>query len=211
MMADELFWRRAAVSGSALIYWGGVMVQARRIRRQIGRSPNMKPRGLKENLLWAGWLLVIASWIVQPVLIRSGDSSAGLKFMPTLLNGPGFLVGLVLTAAGYAGTLWCYAAMGSAWRIGVNPDEKNSLVTRGPYGFIRHPIYSFQIVMLAGGICLLPTAASVAILAVHFICVMTKATDEEAYLLTVHGENYRDYIGRTGRLFPRSVRSVAAQ
>ena len=211
MMAEELFWRRAVVCGSALIYWGGVMIQARRIRRQIGRSPNMKPRGLKESLLWAGWLAVIAGWIVQPLLIRSGNSPAGLRFIPALVNGPGFLVGLVLTAAGYAGTLWCYTAMGSAWRIGVNLDEKNSLVTGGPYGLIRHPIYSFQIVMLAGGICLLPTLASMVILIIHFACVVVKATDEEAYLLTVHGEKYRDYIARTGRLLPTGDRSVAAK
>ncbi|MBC8002708.1 MAG: isoprenylcysteine carboxylmethyltransferase family protein [Opitutaceae bacterium] len=209
MMADELFWRRAVVCGSALIYWGGVMVQARRVRRKIGRSPNMKPRGLKESLLWIGWLMVIASWIGQPMLVGSTDASAGLRFIPSLYHNAGFVAGLVLTAAGYAGTLWCYAAMGSAWRIGVNRQEKNSLITRGPYGFIRHPIYSFQIVMLAGGICLLPTIASIVILAVHVGCVLIKAVDEESYLLTVHGKEYRDYMSRTGRLIPRSIRSAA--
>ena len=209
MIADELFWRRAVVCGFALIYWGGVMVQARRVRRKIGRSPNMKPRGLKESLLWIGWLLVIACWIVQPLLVRSANAPAGLRFIPNLLNGPGFLIGLLLTAAGYAGTLWCYAAMGSAWRIGVNREEKNSLVTRGPYGFIRHPIYSFQIVMLAGGICLLPTIASIVILVVHLGCTLIKAMDEEAYLLAVHGQEYRDYMTRTGRLIPRNIRSAA--
>lgn len=202
MTAEELFWRRAVVCGSALIYWGGVMVQARRVRRQIGRSPNMKPRGPKENLLWAGWLLVIAGWLLQPLFIRSADSPAGMRFIPDLLNGLGFATGLSLTAVGYAGTLWCYAAMGSAWRIGVNHQEKNSLITRGPYGFVRHPIYSFQIVMLTGGICLLPTLLSITILVVHLVCVVIKAVDEESYLLTVHGNEYRDYIKRTGRLIP---------
>ena len=83
MIADELFWRRAVVCGFALIYWGGVMVQARRVRRKIGRSPNMKPRGVKESLLWIGWLLVIACWIVQPLLIRSASVPAGLRFIPS--------------------------------------------------------------------------------------------------------------------------------
>lgn len=205
MTGDELLLRRAVVCGSALIYWGGVMIQAQRIRRQIGRSPNLKPQGKKEKVLWTGWLLVIASWFVQPLLIRTEDAPVVTKFIPALYNRPIFLVGLGLILAGYAGTLWCYAAMGSAWRIGVNRDEKNSLVTGGPYAFVRHPIYSCQVVMLLGCICLLPTLASIVILAVHFICVTIKARDEEAYLLGVHGESYRAYMNQTGRLFPHRL------
>ena len=57
--------------------------------------------------------------------------------------------------------------------------------------------------MLAGALLLLPTAVSALTLAVHLLCVLTKAVDEEKYLLTVHGETYRAYLARTGRLFPK--------
>src|SRR5206468_2501414 len=43
MSSDELLLRRAIVFVSAFVYWVGVAVQARRIRRQIGRSPNVRP------------------------------------------------------------------------------------------------------------------------------------------------------------------------
>jgi len=36
-----------------------------------------------------------------------------------------------------------YAAMGNAGRIGVNAQEKTTLVERGPYRVIRHPINAF--------------------------------------------------------------------
>src|SRR6188508_3223083 len=78
-------------------------------------------------------------------------------------------LGIVLTVVGYACTLWCYAAMGNAWRICVNPKEKNQLVTSGPYRRMRHPIYSFQIVMLIGALLLLPTVFTALILAVHVV------------------------------------------
>lgn len=121
---------------------------------------------------------------------------------------PGFhpafvILGIALMVAGYLGTLWCYSAMGDAWRIGVNRTEKNSLITTGPYHRMRHPIYSFQVLMLLAAALLLPTAISLAILLVHLICVWIKATDEEAYLRTVHRSTYDDYIASTGRLFPR--------
>ena len=54
-----------------------------------------------------------------------------------------------------------------------------------------------------GAFCLLPTACSLALLAFHLTCVWLKAADEEAYLLTTHGEDYRAHIARTGRLFPK--------
>ena len=44
MTMDELFIRRAVVSAGALIYWGGVAIHARRIRKRIGKSANLKPR-----------------------------------------------------------------------------------------------------------------------------------------------------------------------
>jgi protein-S-isoprenylcysteine O-methyltransferase Ste14 len=209
MTIDDLFFRRAVVFASALVYWAGVLVQARRVRKQIGRSPNVKPRGPKEKLLWAGWFFVIVTWMAQPFLAGSNILSPALRIMPALLHPLGLVLGLVLTVAGYAGTLWCYAAMGDTWRIGVNRKEKTALVTRGPYRLVRHPIYLFQIVMLAGMSLLLPTPLFLIIFVVHLLCVVTKASDEESYLLTVHGKEYRDYLSRTGRLLPKILRRRA--
>ncbi|HXG46648.1 MAG TPA: isoprenylcysteine carboxylmethyltransferase family protein [Methylomirabilota bacterium] len=204
MPPDDLVWRQIIVSGSALVYWGGVLVQARRIRKRIGRSANLKPRGFREKALWFGWMLVIVGWVTQPLV-------AGREFIAPWLPGaallghmPGLLAGAALNAVGYAGTLWCYAAMGSAWRIGVNRREKNALVVTGPYRWVRHPIYGLQMVMLAGAVLLLPTVLALGILVLHYLCARIKALDEESYLLEVHGAAYRDYRRHTGRFFPRS-------
>ena len=194
-MTDDFILRRAVVSASGIIYWAGVFILARRIRKQIGKTPNLKPRGTKEKILWLAWLLVIATWIGQPLLVHNKD-------LPNI-SGSQLILGLALVVAGYAATLWCYAAMGNAWRIGVDQREKNPLITRGPYRTVRHPIYSFQIVMLAGALLLLPTPLSLVALAVHAICALIKGADEEKYLQTVHGEAYRAYLARTGRLFPK--------
>ena len=203
MTAEEPFLRKAVVFASALVYWGGVLLQARRVRRHIGRSPNLKPRGLKERLLWVGWFLVISAWLGQPFLIRGEGSSPLIRLEPSLLSPATLIAGLVLVLAGYACTHWCYVAMGNQWRIGINHKERNPLVTRGPYRRVRHPIYLFQVVMLAGVALLLPTVLSFAVLLVHLVCVWIKATDEEKYLLGIHGEEYRAYLDRTGRLLPK--------
>jgi len=191
------------VSASGLLYWGGVLIQARRVRRHIGRSPNLKPRGLKEKTLWFGWFLVILVWIGQPFLTGSRAAGFGLNLFAPLLHPVGLVLGLGLVVLGYAGTLWCYKAMGDTWRIGINAKEKTALVNRGPYRWVRHPIYLFQIVMLAGAALLLPTLVSFGILVFHYVCAQIKAADEERYLTGVHGDAYRDYLRRTGGLFPK--------
>lgn len=203
MPGDELFWRRAVVCAGALIYWGGVLLQGRRIRKRIGRSPNLKPRDARERILWAGWMLVIFLWIVQPLIANTTTNLPGLRHHPACLHPAGWLGGLALTVAGYAATLWCYVVMGNVWRIGINRQEKNQLVTAGPYRWIRHPIYAFQAVMLLGGVLLLPTLCSVVVVVLHLALVLIKAKDEEAYLLTVHGDAYRAFMAKTGRLLPK--------
>jgi len=203
MANDEIFLRRAVVFGAALIYWAGVLIQVRRVRRRIGKSPNLRPRNLKEKFLWIVWLLVIVSWLAQPLLIGRHNLPALLQINFSFIAPIGLLSGIVMTVAGYAGTLWCYAIMGNTWRIGVNPLEKNKLINQGPYQTVRHPIYLFQIIMLAGAALLLPTALSLITLIVHYICIFAKSSDEESYLLKTHGNEYRDYLSRTGRFFPK--------
>ena len=206
MEIDALMFRRLVASASGVVYWVGVLVQARRVRRHIGRSPNLKPHGTKERLLWFGWMLVGLMWIVAPWLCGPEERLPGASFIPVLTFPAGVGVGVAAIVAGYAGTLWCYSAMGDTWRIGVNRNEKTSLITNGPYRKIRHPIYSFQLLMLLGVCVLLPSPLFLATLAFHFVCVILKARDEEAYLTSVHGAVYREYTPRTGRLLPRIMR-----
>jgi len=196
------FIARAVVFTSAAAYWAGVLVEARQVRRRIGRSPNVRPRGGKERALWFGWFLVIVLWFSLPFLTGRGETS-WLMPVAFLRHPLAFGAGLLLIAAGHAGTYWCYAAMGDTWRMGINRREKNRLVTGGPYQRVRHPIYLLQLVLLAGAALLLPSPLAFFALGFHFVCATIKATDEESYLLALHGDEYRDILSRTGRFLPR--------
>ena len=110
--------------------------------------------------------------------------------------------GVPAILVGQAGTFWCYRAMGEHWRIGVRPSEQAQLVQQGPYAAVRHPIYSFQMLILAGVAVLLPTVLSGAMLAVHGAGCWAKSADEEGYLQRIHPQEYADYRRRTGRFIP---------
>ena len=79
MQIDDFFVRQAVVFASALIYWLGVMVQARTVRKNIGRQPNVSPRGTREKLLWLGWMLVVVTWISLPFLVSPDSTSTWLQ------------------------------------------------------------------------------------------------------------------------------------
>jgi protein-S-isoprenylcysteine O-methyltransferase Ste14 len=197
---------RAIVFSSGVVYWAGVWVQARRIRRRTGRSANTRPQGIKERLLWAGWFFVVASWLALPFLGTGESAVPGLRLIPALANPVTSLLGILLMVGGYLGTLSCYLAMGNAWRMGIDRTEKTELVSRGPYRFVRHPIYLFQVIMVAAIPLLLPSPVACLVLVIHILCVRIKAADEEAYLRVLLGEPYQAYCARTGAWLPRLVK-----
>jgi protein-S-isoprenylcysteine O-methyltransferase Ste14 len=199
--------RQSIVFLSAVIYWGGVMINAWRVRRHIGRSPNLRPKTFKERLLWVSWLFIISGWAGQPLLIERYPGSMLFSFIENVpLHFAGILNGILLILSGYAGTLWCYRSLGDSWRIGVNRKERTMLVQNGPYRLVRHPIYLFQVIILIGVTWLLPTLFSLIVLMVHVISVHVKAVDEEAYLIKTHGDEYKGYYSRTGRFLPKLFR-----
>jgi protein-S-isoprenylcysteine O-methyltransferase Ste14 len=203
MPGETLILNRAVVCGFGALYWAGVWVQARRIRRRIGRSANTRPRGAKERWLWVGWCFVVLGWLCLPFLSAPKSALPGTGIIPSLVHPANLVLGLAAMCAGYAGTLWCYVSMGSAWRMGIDRGKPAELVTRGPYGLVRHPIYLFQVFMVAAIPILLPSVFALAILGVHLLCVLTKAVDEEAYLRATLGPPYEAYCNRAGRWFPR--------
>ena len=204
---EPLLLNRAVVFVSAIVYWSGVWLQARRVRRRIGRSPNVRPRSRKEKLLWAGWLVVVGLWLTIPFAAGKETLQPLSELITAFLHPVSVAAGIFLIVAGYAGTLWSYSAMGTNWRMGIDPGERLVLVTRGPFRFVRHPIYLFQAVMLWGLALLLPTPLSLMAIAIHLVCVRIKAADEESFLLGAYGANYELYRSRTGKLLPKFVSS----
>lgn len=105
-------------------------------------------------------------------------------------------------------SLWLFwrshADLGRNWSVSLELRESHSLVTRGVYTSIRHPMYAAiwlwgiaQVLMLpnwvAGPSTLLPFAF------MYFL----RTPVEERMMLKHFGQAYCDYMDRTGRLIPR--------
>jgi protein-S-isoprenylcysteine O-methyltransferase Ste14 len=124
--------------------------------------------------------------ITAPILDLTGVVSPIAALDVTAVH----VVGLCLFALGFGGTLYAQLAMGASWRIGVDPSERTALVTSGPFGLVRNPIYS----------AMLPTLAGLALLVVA-LEIQVRAV-EEPYLVRAHGRDYASYAARVGRFVP---------
>jgi protein-S-isoprenylcysteine O-methyltransferase Ste14 len=191
-----------------LAYWGRVAAMSWRIRRRTRTLSGVVPEQSLERFLWWFFVPVVALWIVLPLL--AGTRAGGSAALPAIVREGAWLVlrwCAVAVAAGLlVATIRCWKRMGRHWKMAVTPGERQVLITDGPFARVRHPIYGYQVLLMLASLAVVPTLPMLAIAAVHLALMLTKARNEEAYLLGVHGEAYAAYMARTGRFFPKSPR-----
>ena len=98
--------------------------------------------------------------------------------------------------------VWARATLAGNWSADVVFKENHELVERGPYRYVRHPIYSGFILMAAGGILLLGTATALAVLLGLPVLLWLKLSQEEALLTRHFPDEYPRYKARVKALIP---------
>lgn len=104
-------------------------------------------------------------------------------------------------AAAGALMIWARLAFGlRSFHATANPTE-GGLVTRGPYRFLRHPIYTAIVVFAVAGALSHPSLSAVALALVILAGSLTRMIAEE-HLLRVRYPDYAEYASRTKRMIP---------
>lgn len=178
----------------ALACWGvylfvAVVVRAFVQWRRTGSTGLKRPASGPELALGALFVAGNAAGVVAPLLGAPDDA---------------WVPGLVLFALGFTALLAAQYAMGSSWRIGVDPGEELELVTGGPFAIVRNPIFSAMFVAQAGLVLIAPNVLAAAAWALVVVSVNLQVRKvEEPYLRRTHGDRYRSYEERVGRFLPR--------
>ena len=142
-------------------------------------------------------IIGVITYMVNPA--RMAWSSMPL---PPSLRWMGVAIGAV------AGCLlvWTLVNLGKNLTDTVVTRKAHTLVTVGPYRWVRHPFYdAVGLAVLANSLVaanwfLLATGA----LLVTMMVIRTRT--EEKHLLARFGDSYRSYMERTGRFFPARTR-----
>lgn len=147
----------------------------------LGRAP---ARG-------AGWREVAAAApsLALPLLLP--------LWVPPPARWPALVV--VVFGVGAALSCWALLALGRSFAVLAAP---RPVVRRGPYRFVRHPLYAGELLMWAAACALLPTAVAVGLVVAAIAALALRIRAEEQVL--GRDPMYRAYAAAVpGRLVPR--------
>ncbi|MCS6993404.1 MAG: isoprenylcysteine carboxylmethyltransferase family protein [Anaerolineales bacterium] len=134
-------------------------------------------------------MTLTAAWTVFTWTKPAADS---------LLEGWGF----ILTLTGVIGTFFSRAVLGKFWAAQTATQSDHVVVVAGPYSVVRHPIYSFAILLYSGAGMVFPVWWNLLAAAGIVLGYALKAWEEERFLVR-HLEGYAEYRRRVRwRLFP---------
>ena len=98
---------------------------------------------------------------------------------------------------------WVFRSLGTNVTRTVATRSDSTLVTHGPYRWVRHPLYSVGAIFgLALGV--IARSALTTVSCVVVVGLLARRTRrEEEQLVRRFGDDYRDYAARTGAFVPR--------
>ena len=107
---------------------------------------------------------------------------------------------------GFAGGLllvWTVSCLGRNLTDTVVTRRNHTLVTNGPYRWVRHPFYLAGAMGMVAVFLLSANAFFLVTGTAGFTLLVVRTAREEANLLRKFGDDYRMYMRRTGRFLPR--------
>jgi protein-S-isoprenylcysteine O-methyltransferase Ste14 len=173
-----------------LAAWALLEVAVRVRERVHGRGGSERDRFTRVLIA-----VSLAGAIALALFIR--ERTSGLR-VPTQL------AGLVPMWLGLALRVWAIATLGRAFRTTIEVDRQQSVVSSGPYRWVRHPSYTGLLLIIAGfGLSTGNWLAFAVCVVVPLPAIVRRIRFEEAELIRVLGEPYRDYRLGRARLVPR--------
>jgi len=128
-----------------------------------------------------------------------GKSLRSLAFpAPDWLRSTG--LGLGITSVGLFA--WTHAVLGRFWSTALQLRRDHRLITAGPYARIRHPMYSAILGWLMSLGLVAANWTPFVFAALGTLIVLLRIQGEEKMMLEQFGDEYREYMKRTGRLLP---------
>jgi protein-S-isoprenylcysteine O-methyltransferase Ste14 len=110
--------------------------------------------------------------------------------------------GLALTVLGCGFAIWARISLGSNWSARPSVKEGHELIVRGPYGLVRHPIYSGLLLALAGSALAVDRSGCILGWILVFATYAVKIRQEEQLMLQTFPQDYPAYRQRVRALIP---------
>lgn len=188
-MTVSLIYLSVLLTWTSLYSWAG---KSRKytISREVFEQNRTFEIASKTIFLFGNILLVYSLWSDAPWLLK-------------IVTGSSFLLaGIVLCFISTILLIWSMSILGKNYSPFFDSYKPFTIVTRGPYSHIRHPIYTANL-LVGLGFCLLSGSLWFIIITVASNVEMIRAMVREEAFLKEKFPAYREYCQKTKRLFPK--------
>lgn len=189
---------------AAVILITGVGISSyfrRKADRETGEKLSRKADGnIMMTYIRIGGLIL---WLSPLVYLINPNWMTWSKIgLPEWVRWAGVGIGILCTL----GIYWLFSSIGT----GITPvsatRKEHKLSTSGPYRWVRHPLYTVGSSFIVS-FGMMADNWFIALLGVlAFIGMAIRTPKEEANLIEKFGDEYREYMKRTGRFLPKLVK-----
>jgi protein-S-isoprenylcysteine O-methyltransferase Ste14 len=186
---------------AALVLFTGIGISSyfrRKADRDTGEkiSRSVDGTAMMTLIRLAGLLL----WLSPLVYLLNPAWMAWAQIgLPEWMRWLGVLIGVLCVF----GIYWLFSSIGS----GITPTsatrKQHQLVTTGPYRWVRHPLYTVGSSLFIAFGMMADNWFIAALGLLAFVAMAARTPKEEANLIEKFGDEYRDYMKRTGRFLPK--------
>ena len=202
---------------------GAFLLQAKTIALTLTIHHAMKIEGQAWGI-WAIWWLAMAFFSkstkrrenvmqrlehILPAMVgfllifREGFGGTWLA-RPIFEAGPAvLLICVAVTIFGLLFAVWARLTLGANWSGTITIKTNHQLIRRGPYRWIRHPIYTGMLAALLAVAITQGLWSGLVGFALVFFALFRKARREELFLSQEFGDGFVEHRQHTGMFLPR--------
>jgi protein-S-isoprenylcysteine O-methyltransferase Ste14 len=186
-------------TGAGLIYVATAIRFYYEKRTKVRRVETVKHLPVARNAAtlssWTWFILLMLAPI--PGLVPVG----GLP-VPSELKASLEIAGAIVLAAGVGLFYWCHLSLGEFWFGEPALKERHELIRRGPYRYVRHPMYTAYFTGYLGALLLMQSWPFLIPILFAPGFYLLSATEEDVLGATFPA-GYAQYRAEAGRFLPR--------
>jgi protein-S-isoprenylcysteine O-methyltransferase Ste14 len=161
------------------------------VKQTVGSRSDVRARIAVWGVMLA-WLILLSDDIGPAVLSK--------RFLP--LDAAIANAGLAITILGLGFAAWARFVIGRNWGGLITVQQDHKLMRKGPYGIVRHPIYSGFMLATLGTAIIKGQIGGLISVALIVISWGYKSRLEETLMVERFGSEYEDYRRHVKALIP---------